>query len=73
MGRAVLQGRQKPVLLSTGALHLHPAGHEVLHAALHAKMLLGSFPKNFSDFRIACMFPAGNHRKGTGGLPALRG
>lgn len=73
MGRAVLQGRQKPVLLSAGALHLHPAGHEVPHAALHAKMLLGSFPKNFSDFRIACMFPAGNHRKGTGGLPALRG
>lgn len=73
MGRAVLQGRQKPVLVSTGALHLHPAGHKVPHAALHAKMLLGSFPKNFSDFRIACMFPAGNHRKGTGGLPALRG
>lgn len=34
---------------------------------------LGLLPKEFSDFRIACMFPAGNHRKGTGGLPALRG
>lgn len=63
MGRAALPGtRRLSSACPAGAPHLQPAGHRVPHAAFHAKMLLGSFPKNFSDFRITCMFPAGNCR-----------
>lgn len=66
------RSRAVRILLSAGTPHLRPAGYMVLHAALRAKMLLDSFPTNFTDRRITYMFPTGNHRKGIGGLPALR-
>lgn len=65
MGRAVLQGTQRlssPCPASSGAPHLHPAGHKGLTPA---KMLLGSFPKSSGEFGLACMLPTGNHWRAT--------
>lgn len=42
------QSKWFQVLLSAGAPHLHPAGHVVPCPDLHAKMLLDSFPTNFT-------------------------
>lgn len=62
MGRAVCRADGAGLSLLTCAQR----GTRSL-SSFHAKLLLGSFPRNFSDFRITCVFPTGNHRKGTGG------
>lgn len=62
------QGRQKlgsPCPAGYWGSSPASTGDKVSHTALHAKTLLGSFPKNFRDFRITCIFPTQNHGKGT--------